>query len=114
MAEDVLDVEFFAPVPSGHTVYFAEVRSTADASLVAKLVLDRDARMLYCDAIVGGPLRRDPRAVENPLAVLQQFTWEVVQQRTATVLGAVIFQTGYGRQPHTRLFLGPDPTAPYR
>lgn len=108
---EFVDVEFLAPIPSGHTIYVADIRSSVDETLEARLILDMDSHALYCDPIVAAALQRDPRSVESPMGVLQQFRWEVVKERTATVVGTVMVSA----RSQTRVFLGPPgPTSPYR
>lgn len=104
-----------ASVPRGHEVLVAWLKHSPDASRETALVQDRTAGILYCDHELWGPLGRDPRALQEPLAVLTRWTWVVTRSIAGIAAGAVVLTTNSGESnaAQTRLFVQ-SPTTPYR
>lgn len=102
-----------ASVPRGHEVVVAWLKRSADATRETALVLDRTAGMLYCDDALWGPLGRDPRVLDDPLAVLTRWTWTVTRSIAGIAAGAVVLTTSSGEsnEARTRLFVTSPATA---
>jgi hypothetical protein len=107
---------FLAPVPRGHEVLVATLRRSPESDVLASLVHDRTASVLYVGDTLLGPLDRNPLAIQDPIAVLTRYTWVVVSASVGRVAGAMISSTSAGDQNHaqTRLFVEPAAPVAYR
>ncbi len=107
MATQVLELPFVASIPRGHEVLVAWLKSSPDATRESALVLDRTVGVLYCDPSLWGPLGRDPRAVQDPVAMLTRWSWVVTRSTTGIAAGAIVVTTNSGdsNEAQTRLFV---------
>ncbi|APR80708.1 Hypothetical protein A7982_06055 [Minicystis rosea] len=115
MENQALELPFVASVPRGHEILVAWLSHSPDAKDETALVLDRTAGILYCDPSLWGPLGRDPRVLQDPIAVLTRWTWTVTRSITGIAAGAVVVTTSRGdsNDARTRLFVQ-GLAAPYR
>lgn len=107
METQVLELPFAASIPRGHEVLVAWLKSSPDATRESALVLDRTAGILYSDPSLWGPLGRDLRVLQDPLAMLTRWSWVVTRSATGVVVGAIVVTTNRGEsnEAQTRLFV---------
>lgn len=106
METRVLELPFVAPIPSHHEVLVVWLKRSPDATGESAFVLDRTAGVLYCDTSLWGPLGRDARVLQDPLAVLTRWSWVVTRSTTGVAAGAIVVTaSGESNAAETRLFL---------
>lgn len=102
-------VPFVAPVPRGNAVSVYVFRRTPDGVGEVSVVVDRTFGVVYADSALAGALGASPMAIEDPVAAITRFAWELTKHVTGVSSGALVAYT----PARTVLFVSPG-DSPYR
>ena len=102
-------VPFVAPVPRGNTVSVFGFRRMPEGVGEVSVVVDRTFGVVYADSALAGALGASPTAIDDPVAAITRFSWEVTKHVTGISSGALVAYT----PARTVLFLVPE-DSPYR
>jgi hypothetical protein len=102
-------VPFVAPVPRGNAVSIFGFRRMPEGVGEVSVVVDRTFGVVYADSALAGALGASPTAIDDPVAAITRFSWEVTKHVTGISSGALVAYT----PARTVLFLVPE-DSPYR
>lgn len=102
-------IPFVAPVPRGNAVSIFVFRRTPDGVGEVSVVVDRTFGLVYADSSLAGALGASPTAIEDPVAAITRFAWEVTKHVTGVSSGALVAYT----PARTVLFVSSQ-DSPYR
>lgn len=109
------ELPIFAPVPAGHRVVVAGFRLTGGTSgVVDWLVVDRTAKVVYCDERLWGAIDGNPHVFDDPVGVVAQRGWILDRSATGRSAGTMSVSPRAARSSKTLLFVEPGEDAPYR
>lgn len=84
-------------------------RRTPDGVGEVSVVVDRTFGLVYADSALAGALGASPTAIEDPVAAITRFAWEVTKHVSGVSSGALVAYA----PTRTVLFLVPE-ASPYR